>query len=165
MHRLHTLRHTPVRTHAPSAVVPLKGEGLVAPGRVRPRAKPSAAPPRPLRCGLTMTARLGPAPPAPTACLGFSPTHQQPLSPQYVPPTTSNTHTHTHTHSLSLSLSLSLKHMERSLPWSLLSPSPPHCHTGLLCLQPLPITSTPFSCQLPLTPHPSFSLCLMHKYT
>ena len=101
MHRLHSLRHTPVRTHDPFAVVPLKGEGLVAPGRVRPHAKPSAAPPRPLRCGLTMTARLGPAPPAPTACLGFSPTHQQPLSPQYVPPTTSNTHTHAHCLSLS----------------------------------------------------------------
>ena len=88
---------------------------------------------------------LGLSAPTPTARLGFSPTHQQPLSPRYVPATTSNTHTH----SLALFLSST---------WNVVSPglsSLPHCHTELLCLQPLPITSTPFSCQLPLAPTPA----------
>lgn len=62
---------------------------------------------------------LGPSAPTPTARLGFSPTHQQPLSPRYVPATTSNTHTH----SLALFLSST---------WNVVSPglsSLPHCLT------------------------------------
>lgn len=55
-----------------------------------------------------------------------------------------------------------LKRMEHALP-----PSPSHCYMGgSLCLQPLPVTSMPFACQL--VPHnctPGFGLCLMHRYT
>lgn len=72
-----------------------------------------------------------------------------------------------HTHSHVFMHAHIYTHTEHALSPNLSSLPPSHCPPGLRCLQSLPVTSTPFACQLPPPPPPtpSFGLCLMHKYT
>lgn len=70
--------------------------------------------------------------------------------------------TQAHTHTYSSTQSMLFLSLSKSISVFL---SASHCHTGRLCPQPLPVTSTPFACQLAPHTTPGFGLCLMHKHT